>query len=111
MGSGRELSGAGGAILGRPWRAYSRVVILRSYIDSIVSPRGWGEMEGTPTDKVTYIEFENQGPGSGTRGRVGWPGVREVHDKKLVRYYAVSKFLEGDDWIPRTGVPYLGGFL
>ncbi|XP_054794031.1 pectinesterase/pectinesterase inhibitor 18-like [Prosopis cineraria] len=57
--SERQLSGAGRAILGRPWRAYSRLVIMRSYIDDIVSPMGWGEMEGTPTGKASYIDFEN----------------------------------------------------
>ncbi|KAF7837398.1 putative pectinesterase/pectinesterase inhibitor 22 [Senna tora] len=107
----RELWGVGGSILGRPWRAYSRVVILRSYIDSIVSPSGWGEMEGTPTDKATYVEYGNEGPGSDTRGRVRWPGVMEVHDVEAVRGFAASNFLEADTWIPNTGVPYLGRLL
>ncbi|XP_028793275.1 putative pectinesterase/pectinesterase inhibitor 22 [Neltuma alba] len=107
--AGKQLSGAGNAILGRPWRAYSRVVIMRSYIDDIVSPMGWGEMKGTPTDKVTYVEFENEGPRSNTRGRVRWIGVVEVHDKDQVKDFTVSRFIKGDDWIPPTGVPYMGG--
>ncbi|KAK4266244.1 hypothetical protein QN277_027194 [Acacia crassicarpa] len=105
---GKKLAVGDKAILGRPWRAYSRVVIMRSYIDDIVSPMGWGEMKGTPTDQVTYIEFENEGPGSSTRGRVRWIGVVEVHDKEQVEEFTVSRFIEGDDWIPPTGVPYIG---
>ncbi|XP_054805425.1 probable pectinesterase 56 [Prosopis cineraria] len=107
--SGKQLSGAGRAILGRPWRAYSRVVIMRAYIDDIVSPMGWGEMEGTPTDKASYIEFENEGSRSSTRGRVRWVGVVEVPDADQVREFTVSRFIKGDAWIPQTGVPYIGG--
>lgn len=81
---------------------------MRSYIDEIVSPMGWGEMEGTPTDKVTYMEYENEGPGSSTRGRVRWTGVMEVHDKDQIKEFTVLKFIKGADWIPPSGVPFIG---
>ncbi|KAK2992577.1 hypothetical protein RJ640_009187 [Escallonia rubra] len=32
--------------LGRPWRVYSRVVCLESYIDDFIDPKGWTEWVG-----------------------------------------------------------------
>lgn len=98
------------ASLGRPWRAYSRVVIMESYIDSIVDPKGWEVMYGSVrTDKLSYIEFANEGPGARTDGRVKWPGVRVVYDQNEVEGFTASRFLDGDNWIPETGIPYHPG--
>ena len=32
--------------LGRPWKAYSRTVVMLSYLDAHVDPRGWLEWDG-----------------------------------------------------------------
>ncbi|KAI4345932.1 hypothetical protein L6164_013017 [Bauhinia variegata] len=93
------------ASLGRPWRAYSRVVILFSYIDSLIDPRGWEMYRTVPTNRLSYIEFGNEGPGSRTNGRVNWPGVKVFYDKSEVEGFTVSVFLSGDTWIPQTGIP------
>ncbi|XP_061373126.1 pectinesterase-like [Gastrolobium bilobum] len=97
------------ATLGRPWRAYSTVAIIQCYIDSIVDPKGWEEMPGQPTDKVTYVEFENVGPGSNTDERVKWPGVRVLLDPMDVAPFTASYLLDADSWIPSKGVPYDNG--
>ncbi|ESW22825.1 hypothetical protein PHAVU_005G184400 [Phaseolus vulgaris] len=93
------------ASLGRPLRAYSTVAILHSYIDSVVDPEGWEPMPHQPTNKVTYIEFHNTGPGSNTDGRVKWAGG---HPAQAARFTA-SSLLDADSWIPSTGVPYHTG--
>lgn len=94
------------ATLGRPWRPYSTVAILQSYIDSIVDPKGWEEMPGQPTDKVTYVEFENIGPGSNTDGRVHWPGVKLLRHPNQALPFPAAYLLDADSWIPSKGVPY-----
>lgn len=94
------------ATLGRPWRAYSTVAIMGSYIDSMVDPKGWEEMPGQPIDKVTYVEYKNYGPGSGTAGRVKWPGVRELKSPEEAQAFTASVLLDAESWIPDKGVPY-----
>ncbi|RDY01544.1 putative pectinesterase/pectinesterase inhibitor 22, partial [Mucuna pruriens] len=97
------------ATLGRPLRPYSRVAILHSYIDSMVDPKGWEPMPHQPTDKVTYIEFQNFGPGSNTYGRVQWPGVTVLLHPTQAAPFTASYLLDADSWIPSTGVPYDNG--
>jgi len=97
------------ATLGRPLRPYSTVVIVHSYIDSIVDPKGWEPMPNEPTDKVRYMEFENFGPGSNTDGRVKWAGVTMVQHPTQVTPFTASYLLDADSWIPDTGVPYYNG--
>ncbi|CAK8535572.1 unnamed protein product [Lathyrus sativus] len=94
------------ATLGRPLRNYSTVAILQCYIDSMVDPRGWEEMPGQGTDNVTYVEFENVGPGSNTDGRVEWHGVRVLGDHNQTLVFTASYLLDADSWIPTRGVPY-----
>ena len=98
------------ATLGRPLRAYSRVAILQCYIDSMVDPKGWEQMPGQPTDKLTYVEFDNVGPGSSTDGRVKWPGVRVLQHPAQAAPFTASHLLDAGSWIPSTGVPYDDGF-
>ncbi|KEH24318.1 pectinesterase/pectinesterase inhibitor [Medicago truncatula] len=95
--------------LGRPWRAYSTVAILQCFIDSFVDTRGWEQMEGQPNDKVTYVEFENVGPGSNTDGRVNWPGVKVIRNSDQALPFTASYLLDADSWIPSKDVPYDSG--
>ncbi|XP_054794028.1 probable pectinesterase/pectinesterase inhibitor 12 [Prosopis cineraria] len=98
------------ATLGRPWRAYSRVVIMESYIDSLIDPKGWEIMYGTArTDRLSYIEYKNKGPGARTGDRVKWPGVRVAADPMEVEGFAASAFLDGNAWIPQLRIPYRPG--
>ncbi|KAI9092321.1 hypothetical protein K1719_027821 [Acacia pycnantha] len=94
------------ATLGRPWRPYSTVAVIDSFIDSMVDPKGWEEMQGQPTDKATYVEFNNYGPGSNTSGRVNWPGVRVLNDPNEAQPFTASALLDADSWLPDKGIPY-----
>ncbi|KAK9288258.1 hypothetical protein L1049_016708 [Liquidambar formosana] len=47
--------------LGRPWREYSTVVVMESFLDDILVPAGWSSWEETPLNKLTYGEFNNSG--------------------------------------------------
>ncbi|XP_042511199.1 probable pectinesterase/pectinesterase inhibitor 41 [Macadamia integrifolia] len=97
--------------LGRPWRPYSRTVIMQSYIDSLVDPAGWIDWGNTTVlSSLYYAEFNNTGPGSITTNRVQWPGFYLINSTDASNF-TVSNFLLGDSWLPATGVPYNGGFL
>ncbi|KAK4422423.1 putative pectinesterase/pectinesterase inhibitor 22 [Sesamum alatum] len=58
------------AYLGRPWSDFSTVVVMESYLDDIIQPTGWLSWGNTTTDKLTYYEFRNHGPGAATSKRV-----------------------------------------
>ncbi|KAG9140403.1 hypothetical protein Leryth_018536 [Lithospermum erythrorhizon] len=68
--------------LGRPWRQYSRAVIMQSSMDGVISPKGWIEWEGSSAfDKMYFAEHENVGSGAGLSNRIEWPGFH-VHERR-----------------------------
>ncbi|KAK1385724.1 Pectinesterase [Heracleum sosnowskyi] len=110
--AGPDLLSKGTTYLGRPWRDYSTVVIMQSFLDSIVNPEGWLEWPGagsTRDSTVFYAEFDNTGPGSATDGRVNWPGYHVITDSSDVKQYSVANFIDGESWLPNTGVPFDSG--
>ncbi|KAJ6871830.1 LOW QUALITY PROTEIN: pectinesterase/pectinesterase inhibitor 35 [Populus alba x Populus x berolinensis] len=61
--------------LGRPWKEYSRTVVMQSLLDGSIDPAGWFPWAGGSSPKsIYYGEYSNSGPGSSTSGRVTWPG-------------------------------------
>lgn len=97
--------------LGRPWQEYSRTVILRSYLDSLVNPSGWLPWLNTDFAFKTlyYGEYDNFGPGASTRYRVKWPGYHVIKDAKEASKFTVSNLVGGRSWLPSTGVPFTSG--
>ncbi|CAF1923534.1 unnamed protein product [Brassica oleracea] len=95
--------------LGRPWKNYSRTVIMESYIDGFVEPVGWREWNGDfALSTLYYAEYNNTGPGSNTTNRVTWPGYHVINSTDAANFTVTGLFLE-DDWIWKTGVPYTSG--
>lgn len=95
--------------LGRPWRVFSRTVILESYIDDFIDPTGWTRWSGDlGLDTLYYGEFENYGPGSGTESRVNWIGYH-IMDYYDASNFTVSEFIVGDEWLQSTLFPYDDG--
>ncbi|KAJ3677082.1 hypothetical protein LUZ60_002806 [Juncus effusus] len=96
--------------LGRPWKEYSRTVIMQSYIGSVVRPEGWLEWNGDfGLGTLFYGEFMNFGPGSGVAGRVKWPGYHAMNNSNQAANFTVSQFINGNLWLPSTGVKYTAG--
>ncbi|CDP21889.1 unnamed protein product [Coffea canephora] len=97
------------AFLGRPWFEWSTVIVMQSFLDSIIDPAGWYEWPGHRTDELTYREFGNWGPGAGTGRRISWVGYKALNQSKEVIPFTVSKFIQGNSWIPESGIPYTSG--
>ncbi|WVZ20052.1 hypothetical protein V8G54_007374 [Vigna mungo] len=96
--------------LGRPWKNYSRTVYLESYIDNFIDPKGWIEWnnDNKRSDTLYYGEYDNYGPGSNTDSRVQWLGYH-LMDYGDAYNFTVSQFINADDWLDTTLVPYDNG--
>ncbi|CAI0626781.1 unnamed protein product [Linum tenue] len=96
--------------LGRPWKNFSRTVIMHTVIDDIITPAGWVPWDARwGLDTLYYAEFENTGPGSNTQGRVTWPGIKHITPQEAEQFTPVKFYAEGDSWIKDANVPYTAG--
>ncbi|XP_061991664.1 pectinesterase-like [Rosa rugosa] len=96
--------------LGRPWKMYSRTVIMESEFGDFIQPAGWLEWQGTfGLDTLYYAEYANRGPGAVTTGRVKWKGYHVITDRNEALQFTPGNFLTGDQWLKDTGVPYFLG--
>ncbi|KAK0199969.1 pectin lyase fold/virulence factor [Desarmillaria ectypa] len=86
-----EITGAGGAYLGRPWRDYARVVFQNSVLGSNVPSEGWS-IWNVGIDEVTFAEYGNTGDGADTSRRANFSEVLDsaVH---------ISTVLGSTSWI------------
>ncbi|XP_027066911.2 pectinesterase/pectinesterase inhibitor PPE8B [Coffea arabica] len=96
--------------LGRPWKLYSRTVIMQSFISNAIKPQGWLEWNGNfALDTLYYGEYMNTGPGAGLGSRVKWPGFHAINDSAVANNFTVAQFIVGNSWLPMTGVKYTAG--
>ncbi|XP_012089438.1 pectinesterase [Jatropha curcas] len=97
--------------LGRPWKEYSRTIVMQSFIDSLIDPTGWAPWSGDfALATLYYAEYDNNGPGSNTSSRVTWPGYHVINATDAANF-TVTNFTQGDFWLNTTGVPYFSGLL
>ena len=95
--------------LGRPWKEFSKTIIMESYIMDLIDPSGWLPWSGDfALNTCFYTEWRNKGPGARTRQRVRWRGMRRLKPKTAIDF-TPGRFFMGDWWIPHTGVPYNSG--
>ncbi|KAL3830082.1 hypothetical protein ACJIZ3_018884 [Penstemon smallii] len=91
--------------LGRPWKEYSRTIVMESKIDDFIQPEGWLEWNGDFALKTLYYaEFNNEGAGSNTSGRVKWPGYRVINKEEALKF-SIGPFLQGESWLKNPDVP------
>lgn len=61
--------------LGRPWKQYSRTLFLKTDLDGLIDPKGWGEWNGDfALSTLYYGEYMNTRSGASTQNRVTWSG-------------------------------------
>ncbi|CAL5394637.1 unnamed protein product [Camellia sinensis] len=95
--------------LGRPWKNYSTTVYMQSMMGSLIDPKGWLPWIGdSAPNTIFYAEFQNIGPSSSTKNRVAWKGLRKITNKQA-NTFTVKLFINGDKWLPSTGVSYKPG--
>ncbi|EXB97446.1 putative pectinesterase/pectinesterase inhibitor 35 [Morus notabilis] len=98
--------------LGRPWKQYSRTVIMESYLDGSISPSGWYPWSGGFALKTLfYAEYRNTGPGASTGRRVNWAGYHPSLTAPQANSFTVAGFISGNAWLPSTGVSFDSGLL
>ncbi|CAA7400730.1 unnamed protein product [Spirodela intermedia] len=105
-----DLSSSTRTFLGRPWKKYSRTVVMQSTITSVIDPAGWFEWSGSfALDTLTYREYQNTGAGAGTSGRVNWKGYKVITSASEAQQYTVGNFIGGSGWLGATGFPFKSG--
>ncbi|GER33374.1 plant invertase/pectin methylesterase inhibitor [Striga asiatica] len=99
------------AYLGRPWKEFSRTIIMQSNIDGFIAPEGWSPWMGTfALDTLYYGEYQNRGAGSNLGKRVTWKGIKKI-TPKIAESFTPQVVFAGDEWIKGAGVPYVPGFV
>ncbi|CAN4102328.1 unnamed protein product [Withania somnifera] len=86
--------------LGRPWKLYSRTVVMLSYLGDHIHPRGWLEWNATFALDTLYYALGQ---------RVNWPGYRVINSTEEASKFTVAQFIFGSSWLPSTGVAFLAG--
>ncbi|XP_016454685.2 pectinesterase-like [Nicotiana tabacum] len=95
------------AYLGRPWKEFSRTIIMQSEIDGFIAPEGWSPWVGNfALDTLFYAEYQNRGPGSITYSRVNWKGYQKTIAPQVAAQFTPGVFIMGDEWVKLSGVPY-----
>ncbi|XP_011007987.1 PREDICTED: pectinesterase-like [Populus euphratica] len=95
--------------LGRPWKAYSRTVVMESKLADFIQPDGWAPWSGNQfLDTLYYAEYANAGPGAATNRRVRWKTLHFLKRSEALQF-TVGAFLQGGQWIRSNGIPVLMG--
>ncbi|KAG2316131.1 hypothetical protein Bca52824_019253 [Brassica carinata] len=99
------------AYLGRPWREFSRTIIMNSFLPDFIQPQGWMPWMGNfGLDTLFYSEAQNTGPGAGLANRVTWAGIKKLSNEEILKF-TPDQYIQGGIWIPGKGVPYTPGLL
>ncbi|KAH9662870.1 Pectinesterase [Citrus sinensis] len=93
-----KVTGSGALYLGRAWGTFSRVVFAYTYMDKIITPRGWYDW-GDKNREMTvfYGQYKCSGPGAYYGGRVSWS--RELTQEEAEPFISVE-FIDGHQWLP-----------
>ncbi|TXG61745.1 hypothetical protein EZV62_013108 [Acer yangbiense] len=102
-----EVKDSFATYLGRPWKLYSRTVIMQTDISDVVHPAGWFEWDGDfALDTLFYREYANTGAGASTSARVAWKGFKVFTSATEAQPFTAGNFISGGSWLGSTGFPY-----
>ncbi|XP_048128114.1 pectinesterase [Rhodamnia argentea] len=103
----QPVKGSFPTYLGRPWKLYSRTVIMQSSISDVIDPVGWHEWDRTfALDTLYYGEYQNTGAGAGTSKRVQWKGFKVITSAAEAQGFTAASFIGGGSWLSSTGFPF-----
>ncbi|XP_062190397.1 probable pectinesterase/pectinesterase inhibitor 21 [Phragmites australis] len=98
--------------LARPWKEYSRTLYIQNEIGGFIDPKGWLEWAGTfGLETLFYAEVDNRGPGADMSKRAKWGGIKTVTYEEAQKEFTVETFIQGQQFIPKFGVPFIPGLL
>ncbi|KVH94516.1 pectinesterase-like [Cynara cardunculus var. scolymus] len=108
----KELKAVQGHVktyLGRPYKEYSKEMVMQTEIGSMLEPEGWTKMyepEGNKYhDTCSIREFYNKGAAASTEDRpTKWKGYMVIKSKKYAKGYSADKFIHAGSWVPHAGV-------
>ncbi|KAI3803301.1 hypothetical protein L1987_31451 [Smallanthus sonchifolius] len=103
----RAVQGSFPTYLGRPWREYSRTVVMQSTISNVINSAGWFPWSGNfALDTLYYGEYQNTGAGASTANRVTWRGYRVITSATEAQGFTAGNFIGGGNWLRATGFPF-----
>lgn len=101
--------------LGRPWKEFSKTIIMQSNIDGFVDPSGWSPWNTTDFGIHTcfYAEYQNRGPGAALDKRVStWRGYQKDISGDVINSFTAGKFINTQQpWLPMFDIPYEAGMM
>lgn len=85
--------------LGRPWRDYAKTAFINCYMGKHIKKEGWHNWDKKQAENlVSYVEYNNYGPGATLDKRVKWV---KVLSEEEISIYSISNVLSGNDnWNP-----------
>jgi len=92
-------SPATGFGLGRPWRAYSRVIVMNTELPESLNPAGWSVWgRNDPAPLAYYAQYNNNGPGWRPTEVAPWSHILTAKEAAM---FEPKVFLAGTDhWNP-----------
>ncbi|KAF5188519.1 Pectinesterase/pectinesterase inhibitor [Thalictrum thalictroides] len=97
--------------LGRPWKNFSRTIIMQTHMDDFIQPEGWAPWNGKENlDTCFYAEYQNKGPGADMSKRVKWRGIKKINNQQA-QSFTSKPFFWDIDWVSAVGVPIDPGMM
>ncbi|XP_028788253.1 pectinesterase-like [Neltuma alba] len=107
----KPVIGSVKTFLGRPWKEFSRTVVMQSFLSTHIDPAGWAPWDDKQSTlkNLYYGEYKNRGPGAGTAKRVKWPGFHVITSASEASKFTVAQLIQGGTWLKNTGVAFIEG--
>ncbi|KAF5196103.1 Pectinesterase qrt1 [Thalictrum thalictroides] len=92
-----KVTGSGALYLGRAWGTFSRVIFAYTYMDKIITSRGWYDWGDKNREMTVFFgQYKCSGPGANFGGRVKWS--RELTQQEAKPFISLS-FIDGYEWL------------
>ena len=78
--------------LGRPWRDYGYTLFMNCDLGRHIRPEGWHHWEKQREQTARYLEYNNRGEGSSTKGRAAWSRQLTKKEAELITPASVFNF-------------------